>query len=122
MKFWQPGLVSFDQISGTPGQPGARSRLKYKMNGREVEMIETITVRNLPDEFSGAYEAKGVTTSIRNKFIQVSDNKTLWEAENDFQFKGMMKFFAALMPGAFKKQTQKYLDNFKKIAESNAAG
>ena len=37
---WQPGLVSFEHISGKPGEEGSRSRLKYNMGRREVEMIE----------------------------------------------------------------------------------
>ena len=57
---WMIGLQSFEPISGNPGQVGAKSRLKFKMGKREIEMIETITVRNFPDEFSGTYEAKGV--------------------------------------------------------------
>ena len=55
LKHWQPGLLSFEPISGTPGQPGAKSKLKYKMGKRDIEMVETISVRNFPDEFSGTY-------------------------------------------------------------------
>jgi len=55
MKKWQPQLESFEHVSGESGKPGAKSKLKYKMGKREVEMIETITVNNLPDEFSGTY-------------------------------------------------------------------
>ena len=50
MDKWMKGLQSFEPISGKPGQVGAKSRLKFKMGKREIEMIETITVRNLPDE------------------------------------------------------------------------
>lgn len=53
------GLQSFEHLSGTPGQVGARSKLVYKMSKRHIEMIETITVRKLPQEFSGTYEADG---------------------------------------------------------------
>lgn len=68
MKHWQPGLVSFEHVSGTPGQPGATSRLKYAQGRREGEMIETITVRNLPDEFSGTYDSKGIRNIVKNYF------------------------------------------------------
>ena len=57
---WQPDLLSFEPLSGEPGQPGATSRLRYRMGKKEVEMIETITARNLPNEFSGTYEADGM--------------------------------------------------------------
>ena len=39
---WQPTLQSFELISGESGQPGAKSRLVYLEDGREIEMIETI--------------------------------------------------------------------------------
>jgi uncharacterized membrane protein len=118
LKKWMEGLQSFEHISGTPGQPGAKSRLFFKIGKREVEMIETITVRNLPDEFSGTYEAKGVFNIVKNRFEELSDTKTKYITENEFQFKGFMKIFAFLMPGAFKKQSYKYLELFKHFAES----
>ena len=121
MKYWQPGLESFEHISGTPGQPGAKSRLKYNMGNRKIEMIETITKRNLPDEFSGTYEAKGVHNIISNRFIPLGDYKTKWLAENEFQFSGFMKLMGWLMPGMFKKQSQKFMEDFKKFAENSAA-
>lgn len=121
LKHWQPGLISFEHISGTPGQPGAKSRLKYKMGKREIEMIETITVRNLPDEFSGTYEANGVFNIVKNFFRPVTDNKTRYINENEFQFKGFMKIIGFLMPGAFRKESEKYLNQFKEFAEKHGA-
>lgn len=116
---WMEGLQSFEHLSGTPGEPGAKSRLKFKMGKREIEMIETVTVRNLPDEFSGTYEAAGVFNIVKNKFEKISENKTKYFTENEFQFKGFMKIMAWIMPGAFKKQSMKYLKSFKQFAENN---
>lgn len=112
------GLESFEHIRGTPGEPGAKSKLKFKMGKREIEMIETITVRNLPHEFSGTYEAKGVFNIVRNKFIALGNNKTKYITEQEFEFSGFMKLISWLMPGAFKKQSLKYQQDFKAFAES----
>jgi carbon monoxide dehydrogenase subunit G len=120
LKYWQPGLQSFEPISGTPGQPGAKARLKFKMGKREIEMIETVTVRNLPTEFSGTYEAKGVFNQVRNRFIPLAANKTRYVTEQEFQFTGMMKIIGLLMPGAFKKQSRQYMQYFKDFAEQAA--
>jgi carbon monoxide dehydrogenase subunit G len=117
MKHWMDGLQSFEPLSGTPGQPGAKSRLRFKMGKRELEMIETITERNLPDQFSGTYDAKGVHNVVKNRFVKVSDNTTRYMSEQEFQFKGFMKVLGILMPGAFKKQSLKYLSDFKNFAE-----
>ena len=98
---WQPGFISLSHISGEPGQVGAKSALKYKMGKREIEMVETITAKNLPELFSGTYE----------------ENTTKYWTENEFKMRGFMKLMAFLMPGAFKKQSQKYLDLFKDFVE-----
>lgn len=118
MKKWMEGLQSFEHISGTPGQPGAQSRLKFKMGKREIEMIETVTVNNLPHEFSGTYEAKGVFNLVSNKFIKITENTTKYVSDQEFQFKGFMKLIGFLFPNAFKKQSMKYLEDFKRFAEA----
>lgn len=115
---WQPGLISFDHISGTAGEVGAKSKLLYKMGKREIEMVETITVKNLPDEFSGTYEAKGVWNEVKNYFHEIDENTTKWVSENEFKCSGFMKIIAWLMPGNFKKETKKYLIYFKEFTEN----
>jgi hypothetical protein len=119
MPKWQDGLKSFEPISGEPGQPGAKSRLKYDMNGRMIEMVETIETRNLPDEFSGTYEAKGVWNRVENRFFEDGADKTRWVSTTEFKFSGlMMRAMGFLMPSAFRKQSQKFMEDFKTFAES----
>jgi len=115
---WMEGLQSFEHLSGTPGQPGAKSKLKFKMGRREMEMIETIKVRNLPQEFSGTYETKGGLNNVSNRFVKISETKTKHITEQEFLFKGVMKVMAPLMKGMFKKQSMKYAVAFKNFAES----
>lgn len=119
LKKWMKGLQSFEHISGEPGQPGAKSLLKFDMGKRKMEMIETVTVRNLPDEFSGTYEVKNVLNKIRNLFIEVDENTTRYVTENEFYFSGFMKIIGWLFPSAFKKQSQQYLEDFKHFVENN---
>ena len=116
---WQPDLISFEHMSGDPGEVGAKSKLKYKMGKREIEMIETITVRNLPDEFSGTYEAKGVFNTFVNKFEVIDDNTTRWWTESDFSFSGFMSVMSLFMGGAMRKQTRTVMNRFKEFAENN---
>ena len=117
MKDWQEGLVGYDHLEGDPGHPGAKTKLQYKMGKRDIEMVETITVRDLPNEFSGTYEAKGVWNEVKN-FFEEDAETTIWKTENEFRFLNFpMKVMSWLMPGAFKKQSVKYLDDFKRFAE-----
>jgi hypothetical protein len=120
MSKWMNGLQSFEHISGMPGQPGAKSQLKFLVGKREIEMIETITTRNLPKEFTGTYEAKGVFNIVKNSFVPINTNKTLYVTDQEFQFSGFMKLIAFLMPGSFKKESTKYLKTFKSFVESNS--
>lgn len=115
---WQEGFVSMTPRSGIPGQPGAVSDMVYQMGKRRIEMTETVTRRELPDHFDGIYEAKGVKNYIYNQFVDVEGTKTRWIATNEFEFGGMMKLFGFLMPGAFRKQSMKYMVMFKDFAEA----
>lgn len=113
---WQPGLQSFEHLSGEPGQPGAKSRLLYDEGGRRIEMIETIVTRDLPETFSGTYEAKGVWNEVSNHFLE-EDGVTRWVMDSDFRFSGFMLLMLIFMRGAFRKQTEKTMQRFKDFAE-----
>jgi hypothetical protein len=117
MRKWQPTLKSFEPLSGTPGQPGAKSRLVYEERGRTIEMIETVTSRNLPDEFSGTYATRGLMNWITNRFVEEGPTKTRWISETRFEFSGLMRIMAALTRGAIRKQTLQFMHNFKQFAE-----
>lgn len=121
LKHWQPGLVSFKHVSGEPGMPGAKSRIEYQMGKRNIQMVETIVRRDLPNEFTGTYEANKVWNEVANFFEESGPDKTKWVCKNEFRCKGMMKVMTVLMPGAFKKQSLKFMNDFKSFAESSAA-
>ena len=116
---WMAGLQSFELISGTQGQPGAKTRMYFKMGKREMEMTETVIKRNFPDEYQVSYEAKGGFNIVTNRFQKLDENRCKFINDQEFRFNNlMMKLFAFLMPGAFKKQSMKYLRDFKAFAES----
>lgn len=117
LRKWQPTLKSFEPLSGTPGQPGARSRLTYDEGGRKVELLETVTSRNLPDEFSGTYETRGAMNWITNRFVEHGPAKTLWISQTRFEFSGLMRLLSVFMQGGFRKQTLQLMQNFKRFAE-----
>ena len=121
LKKWQNGLKAFEHLEGEPGQQGAKSKLIYDMNGREIEMIETVINRDLPDELSFAYESKGVWNSCVNLFNDLSPDATEWRMDNEFRCKGLMKLMTALAPGMFKRQTMKDMSRFKDFAENSSA-
>ncbi len=120
---WQDGLQRFEHVSGEPGQPGARSRLVYDHRGRRWELIETITERNLPDEFTAIYETEGVWNLMKNRFEEDGPDRTRWIAESEFRPLGLkMKLMAILLRPMFTSTTMKTLRDFKAFAERESRG
>ncbi len=118
LKEWMPSLVSFDHVSGEPGQVGAKSKFVVSMGKRSCEMIETITVRNMPVEFTATYVTDGMWNEVKNIFDEVDEKTTKWTAYNEFRSdKFMMKLMMFLMPFAFKKESLKFMQSFKAFAE-----
>lgn len=123
MREWQDGLQSFDHMSGEEGKAGAKSRMFYKTGKREFELIETIIENNLPERFVGEYAAKSMVNTMDNSFTEIGPNQTKWEAKLDYtRFNGFLpKLMGVFMKGLFKKETQKWLNQFKEFAERKAA-
>ncbi len=115
---WMEGLQNVETISGEPGKVGAKSKMLFKMGKREIEMIETIKRIEFPRLFVATYDAKGVFNVIENVFEKVDGNVTRYTTLQEFRFKGFMKIIAFLFPGSFKKQSYKYLEDFKKFVEN----
>ena len=117
MAKWQKGFKSMETIEGEAGTAGAKSRLLYDENGREVEMIETIIRSDLPDEISFVFEAKHVRNQNENRFHETGDGTTRWVQDNEFRSTGLMALMAIFIRGAFPKQTLKDMNRFKAFAE-----
>ena len=114
---WQPGLKSFEHLSGEPGKKGAVSKLVYEEKGHEVEMTEKIITSNFPDEFTALYEGKGVLNKFENYFYEEGPNRTRWRTVSEFKFSGFMILLALFMRRAFPKQTLQDMERFKDFAE-----
>jgi uncharacterized membrane protein len=118
MKKWQPSLVSFEPISGTPGQPGAVSKLTYEEGGRQFALIEKITHRDEPNRFDGLYENNFADNIVRNRFIEQGKDQTLWVMETEYAFKTLlMKIVGPLRKKNFVARTQRDMGRFKDVAE-----
>ena len=60
-----------------------------------------------------------MSNTMNSKFTAINDSTTLWTAEIDY-FKVNFwpaKIMMRLFPNMFRKQGQKWSDNFKKFAE-----
>lgn len=120
MRHWQDGFISFTPQSGTAGKVGAQSLIKYDIKGRKMDLLETVTKNNLPQEMHGTYEGDFGKNTMHNYFKVVGPNRTRWISDLEYQEMNgfIMKTMAKLMPSMFRKQTQKWMDQFKVFAEN----
>lgn len=120
LKDWQIGFKSYKHTVGKPGKVGSKTILTYSTKSNVFDLEETIIENNLPDVFEGEYVHEKMTNRMRNTFVALGPDATIWKAEIHYtKFNGLgMKLFAFLGKKIFKKQTQKWLDNFKAFAES----
>ena len=82
-------------------------------------MLETIIEKNLPEIFSAKYETKYATNIVRNSFEALSSDITMMTSETEVNpHSFIVRLMSWLLPASFKKQSQVYLDNFKRFAES----
>ncbi|MCX7550648.1 SRPBCC family protein [Xanthomarina sp. F2636L] len=122
MKHWQRGLVGYDYISGTPRELGAKMKLTYKLGKRDMELIETITSKKLPNELHMMYDIKGMQNIQENYFEETSEGFTKWVCKNNFIPSSFpLRMMTLLMPGTFKKQTKQYMQDFKNFAEKGTS-
>ncbi|MDF2461532.1 MAG: hypothetical protein K0S68_935 [Candidatus Saccharibacteria bacterium] len=122
LKHWQPGCEGIEHLEGTPGQVGAKSKITYLSGGKKIEMIETITVANLPEVFTVEFATPdGGWSSTETRLEAAGEGATKVTTVNEFRNKGFMKVMGALMPFMFKLMTMKYMNNFKALCETGAS-
>jgi hypothetical protein len=113
MFHWQNGIQSFEHVSGQPGQPGAKSRMIYQQGNQRIELTETITTRDLPDEFCGIYAWDSGRNTLENRFLEWGPGTTRWESTCRYEMDTLLlKLKGFLMPGNLKKQNLKFMNNF----------
>ncbi len=118
-KEWQDGFIKIDRISGEEGVVGAKSKIYFAQGKRKMELLETIISNNLPEEKSALYEHKHMTNTQTTRFQSIGDNQTRYISEVEYlKFNGLMpNLMARLFSGMFKKQSQKWMNQFKEFAE-----
>ncbi|WP_452599219.1 SRPBCC family protein [Pontimicrobium sp. MEBiC01747] len=119
MKHWQRGLTSYEHLSGNPGKTGAKMQLNYTFGKRKMSLTETIVDIKLPHKMYLNYDAPGMHNIQKNSFSETADGHTKWVSKSEFiatNFK--MRMLTLLMPSIFKKQSMKYLTDFKNFAEN----
>ena len=118
-KEWMLGLQTIDNISGKPYELGAKTDFHFLHKNKEMKISETVLEENLPDQIKFSYESPMGYNEVEMRFEQLADGSTRQTNNSYFKFGGIMKYFAFLMKGMFKKQSLTYLNGFKAYVESH---
>lgn len=114
---WMPELIHSELISGTLGQTGAVGKLTMQDGSKKYEVIETVTMKNLPSIFARTYKMKNILLTIKDSFVSTSGNPTRYISENEVELTGPMKLIGPLVQNKFKTQTNNQLQSFKRFVE-----
>jgi hypothetical protein len=116
-KYWRPTPLSVEHISGTPGQVGAKTKLKFK----RFEILETITDKEEPAGFTSIGDVGHLMSKARFSFKSLRSNETVYRMDIEYTFRSLRaKLLGIIFPGMFKKQTMEYMEKFKHFAENTA--
>ena len=119
MKKNQDRFISKELLVGKARETAAKSRMLYK----KLELTETILINELPSEFKALYEHKHMVNTMHCSFTSTKDARQLDQEIHYTKFNGFVpKVMAKLFPGIFKKQLQKWLDQFKEVVERQSLG
>ena len=124
---WLRGMVLHEPLNGMHGQVGTKSRVVMQMGQQRMECTETITRREPADlhgipkdsvvHFDREIVAEGMWSAVRDRLTEAGPETTLWASENEYRFRGPMRLVGLFMRGAFRKQSQQHMQDFKAFAE-----
>lgn len=119
LKEYQEGFQKKEIISGKEWEVETVSMLYYQQRERKMELKETVISNDLPNEFLAEYFHTHTENTMKSIFTSLSESETRYDAEIHYtKFKGfVVKVMVFLFPSFFKKQVQKWLNNFKLFVE-----
>lgn len=117
---WQSGFQHKNWTQGAPNEAGSVSEILLYQGKNIIELEETILENNLPDSLTGEYVHKHMTNTQEVEFKSISSDTTRIQTNVHYShLNGLFfKLMSWLAPSLFKKQSQKWLDQFKIVAES----
>lgn len=118
---WQKSFQSYEPLLGERYSQSSTARLVYLNGERRIELTETILSNNLPNKLDVFYDHEHMSNKLLTRFEPLPGNRTqIMYEPYDIHFKRLLpKILSPFIKGKFRKEAQKWLDNFKSFAERN---
>ena len=119
LKEYQDGFIKKELIEGEAAEDGAVSAMYYKYGKRDMVLTETITKNDLPNSFEASYHHKHMDNTMKCTFTEIGENITRYEYEFEYTRIDwfLPKLMAILFPSMYRKQGEKWMEQFKIFAE-----
>jgi hypothetical protein len=119
LKEYQDGFQKKELISGEAAKDGAVSKMYFTHGKRDMLLTETVTKNKLPDSFEAFYHHIHMDNTMKCTFVPIDDETTRYDYEYEYTRINwvMPKLMAILFPSMFRKQGDKWMQQFKVYVE-----
>ena len=119
---YMSGFISFQTVKGEVRKTGSISEISMIFNSnesvtRKIVMKEEVISNNLPNQKVVHLNTGSVKNIITYRFIKLDENKTLFFRDHKYEFNTYMKVYSFFMSRKIKRESYRYLKNFKSFVE-----
>ena len=124
LEHYMNGFISFKTVQGESRKTGSISEISIVFNSnesvtRKIVMKEKVLSNNLPNEKVIQLNTGSVNNLITYRFVKLGKDKTQFFRTHEYEFNTYMKVYSFFMSRKIKRESYKYLKNFKNFVENN---
>ena len=120
LQHWLTGYISTTHLSGTPGEVGSTSLMKFLEGGREMEVKETVLQITPHQQYTFKMEHTSFENETEVRFISSGNQTEMIQTVQFVPKRFLMKVMMLLFKGAMKKRMESDLIRFKNFVETQA--
>ena len=94
---WDTRLRLADTLSGTPGYPGAITRLVYALPTGALVLVETVVRRLDPAELVVIHAGESLGARLHGTFESLPGDRTRWQVTAELHLRGHWRLLAPLV-------------------------
>ena len=121
LQHWLTGFVSARHLSGTIGEAGSISQLKFMERGKEMEVTETVLFSDPDQQYTSRMESSSFSTENDIRLISFGNRTELIQTVQFHPNGFIMKLLAPLLKGEMKKRMLNELLKLKNFIEIKSA-
>lgn len=115
LKYWVAGFDSFEWLTDAKCTVGSSYLVKFHVGNMNIQVRETITRNDLPEEIWYQEESEGISNIAKNFFVEIDERSTKWVIISNYE----SEYMKHIGLSAFEKKTYKFMESFKEFVENN---